>query len=92
MTLGIALLQGPRRGVFLMREVPLYSCKWISQEVHSLRGLSSLGVGSNRLFQLLDLYWRPPESGVLWYKPRQLKTTIWWLAEHGTERTADALS
>ena len=25
MTLGIVLLQGPRRGVFLMSEVPLYS-------------------------------------------------------------------
>ena len=32
-------------------------------------------------FQDLDLYWRSPESGDLWYTPRQLKKTIcagWW--------------
>ena len=28
---------------------------------------------STRLFQLLDLHWRSPESGVLWYKSRRLK-------------------
>jgi hypothetical protein len=29
----------------------------------------------NRLFQALDLHWRPPESGGLRYKSRQLKKT-----------------
>jgi len=41
--------------------------------------------GSNRLFQVLDLYWRSPESGGFWYSSGQLKKTIcshsegWWL-------------
>ena len=28
---------------------------------------------SNRLFKVLDLYWRVPESGGLWFKSRKLK-------------------
>ena len=32
---------------------------------------------SNRRFQILGLYWRPPESGHLWCKSRQLNKTIW---------------
>ena len=32
--------------------------------------------GLNRLFQGLDLQWRSPESGGLWYTSRQLKKTI----------------
>jgi len=31
---------------------------------------------SNRLSQALDLYWRSPESGGLWYKSRRLEKTI----------------
>ena len=33
--------------------------------------------GSNRPFEDLDLYWRSPESGDLWYTSRQLKRTVW---------------
>jgi len=33
---------------------------------------------SNRLLQVVDLYWRSPESGDVWHKSRQLKKTIWW--------------
>jgi len=33
-------------------------------------------VGSNRLFQALDLYWLWPKSGDLWCKSRQLEKTI----------------
>jgi len=29
--------------------------------------------GSNRMFQVLDLYWCSPRPGDLWYKSRQLK-------------------
>ena len=35
-------------------------------------------VASNRLFQILDVYWRSPESGDVWYKSRQLKKTVWY--------------
>jgi len=28
-------------------------------------------------FQALDLYWRSPGSGGLWYKSKQLRKTIW---------------
>ena len=31
------------------------------------------GVGSNRPFQILDLYWRSPESGDVWYTSRKLE-------------------
>ena len=34
----------------------------------------ALRVGSDRLFQVLDLYWRSPKSGDLWYTSSQLKT------------------
>jgi hypothetical protein len=30
---------------------------------------------SNRHFQVLDLHWRSPESGGLWYTSRQLEKT-----------------
>ena len=33
-------------------------------------------VGSKRLFQALDLYWRSQESGDSWYTSMQLKKTI----------------
>ena len=33
-------------------------------------------VASNRLFQAVDLHWRVPESGVVWYKSRQSKKMI----------------
>ena len=36
---------------------------------------------SNRLFEVLDVYWRSPESGGLWYKSRRLKKTICSLSE-----------
>jgi len=29
---------------------------------------TTIRVGSNRLFQVLDFYWRSPESGDVWYK------------------------
>ena len=32
--------------------------------------------GSNRPFQVLDVYWRSPESGVLWFKSRQFKKHV----------------
>ena len=32
--------------------------------------------GSNRPFQVLDLYWISPKSGSLWYRSRQLKRAI----------------
>ena len=40
--------------------------------------------GSNRLFQVLDLCWRSPESGDVWYQSGQWKRTTpppsegWW--------------
>ena len=37
---------------------------------------SALRTGSNRPFQVLDLLWRPPESGGLWYKSRQWERVI----------------
>ena len=37
---------------------------------------SRLSVGSNCLFQILDLYWCSPESGDLWCTSRQLIRTI----------------
>ena len=43
------------------------------------RGISQLGfptVVLHHLFQVLDSYWRSPESGNLWYKLRQLKKTV----------------
>ena len=45
------------------------------QEVH-LRKPPALNVGSNCLFGVLDLYWRAPESGDLWYKSKKLKKTL----------------
>jgi len=30
----------------------------------------------NRLFQILDLHWRAPESGDLWYKSRRSKKRV----------------
>ena len=36
----------------------------------------ALRVGSNRLFQVRDLYWRSPKSGYFWCNWRQLKKTI----------------
>jgi len=49
-------------------------------------------LASNRHYQILDLYWRLPGSGGLWYKSGQLKLTIcsrsegWW--ERVDERAA----
>ena len=50
-----------------LRNVTLHSYACLPQ---------ALSAGSNRLFEVLDLYWRSPESGGLWYKSRQLKETI----------------
>jgi len=36
--------------------------------------------GPDRLFQVLDVHWRSPESGDVWYKSRLLKKSIWYLA------------
>ena len=43
----------------------------------------AIRAGSNRLFQVRDLYWRSPKSGYFWCNSRQLKKTIcsrsrWW--------------
>ena len=38
--------------------------------------LTALRGESHRHFQGVDWYWRPPESGCVWYKSRQLKKTI----------------
>jgi len=43
---------------------------------------STSPAGSNRLFQVPDLYWRSHESGNLWYKSRQLKKAILSHSEH----------
>ena len=40
-------------------------------------GQQTLGTAANSLFPVFDLYRRSPESGVLWYKSRQLTPTIW---------------
>ena len=40
---------------------------------------TDLRIGSNRLLGVLDVYWRSPESGDLWYKSRQLKKMVWGL-------------
>ena len=40
-----------------------------------------LRTAPNHLFQVLDLYWRSPESGTVWHKSRQLKRTIWYLVK-----------
>ena len=34
------------------------------------------GRGPNRLCQVLDLYWRSPEFGDVWYESMQLEKTI----------------
>ena len=44
------------------------------------RAAGSAWSGSNRLFQLLGVYWRPSESGDMWYNSTQLKNTIWCVA------------
>jgi len=36
----------------------------------------TIRVGSNRAFQVLDLYWRSPESGSVWHKSMKSKETI----------------
>ena len=43
--------------------------------------------GSNSLSQILDLHWRSPESGVLWYESGHLKKTICssWMTLPATE-------
>jgi len=38
--------------------------------------IKPVSVGSNRLFQVLHLYWRSPESSDPWYKSRHLKKAI----------------
>ena len=43
---------------------------------HHIRIPNRLHLGSNRLFELHDLYWRAPESFDMWYKSRPLKRTI----------------
>ena len=42
---------------------------------------SARRAGSTRLFQLLDLYWRSPEIGDVWYRSRLLKRAIFFLSE-----------
>ena len=37
---------------------------------------SAIKAGSNDLVLVLNWYWRSPESGVLWYKSKQLKKRI----------------
>ena len=39
------------------------------------------GKGPNRLFQILDLYWRAPKSGGVWCTARRLKKTDWSRSE-----------
>ena len=41
------------------------------------QGRVALSAASNRLFQVLDLYWRSPESGDWWYRSRRFKQTNW---------------
>ena len=48
----------------------------ILEKKKGLKVPPALIAGSNRLFQVLDLYWHSPESGELWYKSRRLKKTI----------------
>jgi len=47
----------------------------------SRRTPPALRVGPHRRFQGLDLHWRSPESGDVWYKPGRWRQT---------ERTAEA--
>jgi len=60
-----------------MSEVPLY--QRVDNDPLPQRdrlyamGTTTLRVGSNCLFQGLDLYWRSLESGGVWYKSRRLK-------------------
>jgi len=42
----------------------------------SLACQPALSAGPNRLFQVLDLYWRAPESGDVRYTSRQLKNRV----------------
>ena len=51
---------------------------------------SARRAGSNRQFQVLDLYWRSPKSRNVWFKSRRLKKTIssrsegWWCGKPAT--------
>ena len=83
----MVLLYEPRGALFLMSEVLLYSTavEWAGNPQSFIKTFAlkmaqarsgSRRVGSNRLFQALDLYWRSPEPGDSWYKSKELSRTI----------------
>ena len=47
------------------------------------RGLvpPALRAGSNRLFQVLCLYWSSPEPGNFWRRSRPFEKTMWFTSE-----------
>jgi len=58
----------------------------IEDETHSLVAFQQLGPqsGANRLFQVLDLYWRSSKSDGSWCKSRKMQKATW----SRTKRTA----